>query len=101
MRRYSECLPSFLRRREPRIPGLQSRVYDQEWNEMEQNGTKLKVLPLLITPEQPPTPPIPCPREHLATRPNEVEVKPLLSSRTSDGKQNEVALARFSTSRQE
>ena len=68
MSRYSEYQSSFLRRREPRIPGLQSRVYDQEWNEMEQNGTKLKVSPLLTAPEQPPTLPIPSPREHLATR---------------------------------
>ena len=68
---------------------------------MEQNGTKLKVLPLLITPEQPPTPPTPSPANILQRGQNEVEVKLLLSSRTSDGKQNEAALARFSTSRQE
>ena len=57
MRRYSEYLPSFLRRQQPHIAGLQLRVYDQEWNEMEPNGTELKHLPLLITPEQQPTPP--------------------------------------------
>ena len=53
---------------------------------MEQNGIKLKVLPLLITPEQPPTPPTPSPANILQRGQNEVEVKLLLSSRTSERK---------------